>query len=165
LTIVENSISGNEGINARLDAIETDIDHTQGENDEIPNGLKQRLTAAEGRLNAIGDTNSGMIKDLADADTALGTRLDAIDGGSAFDDTNGTLVYRVSHAKDLNDSNDKGGLEERMSAAETNIAAKANSSDVNTLLAGKANSDAVSLTEVKYYNQVAYENDGTPSEQ
>ena len=69
--------------NSRIDSIETVIDHVQGENDEVPSGLKQRISALESDL----DTAENNIGDLD-------TRLDAIDGNTA-----GTLINRVSAAE------------------------------------------------------------------
>lgn len=69
--------------NSRIDSIETVIDHVQGENDEVPSGLKQRISALESDL----DTAENNISDLD-------TRLDAIDGN-----TTGTLINRVNAAE------------------------------------------------------------------
>ena len=59
-----------DDVEADISSIETAIDHVQGENDEVPNGLKQRMTAAESAITTINDTT------IPDLDT----RLDAIDG-------------------------------------------------------------------------------------
>ena len=103
----EQPIYAYNNLNARFEDIENAIDHTHvGENDELPDGLTQRITTLEGnitgnngisaRLDAIDNTTNGAIKTLQDADAALGGRLSAIDGGTAIDTTNGTLASRVS---------------------------------------------------------------------
>lgn len=93
-----------------MDSITTNIinaiDHTHDEddpNDLLPDGLNQRITSVESalpgitnRLTAIDDASTGAIKELQDADLALGGRLNAIDGGTTLDTTHGTLAARVS---------------------------------------------------------------------
>jgi hypothetical protein len=54
------------------------------------------------------------------ADTALDTRLDAIDGGSALDTTNGTLSARVTELETTITTSDS-GLSDRMTTAENDI--------------------------------------------
>lgn len=71
--------------NSRIDTIETVIDHVQGQDDAVPNGLKQRISAAESTISTLQTASNG-----------LDTRLNDIDGGSAVGTTNGTLAERVS---------------------------------------------------------------------
>ena len=152
---VESRIGTAEG---KITAIETEINgaHREGIVDDT---LDARFDAVEATANA-----AAVAATVNTALDELDGRLNAIDGGSALDTTNGTLASRVSaaenaisHAADAGNS-DPGGLTERLTAAEgsidniessigsgfdsTNtvmaaINAKANSSDMATALAGK----------------------------
>jgi len=92
------------GLSDRMTAAENAISHTASGSDT--GGLTERLTVVEddintattgikARLDALDNSSTGAIKGLQDADTALDGRLDAIDGGTALDTTNGTLSARV----------------------------------------------------------------------
>ena len=120
---MDNSSTGSiAGLDTRISALETTVDtSTTGLSDRMTEaenaishaasgadagGLTERLTVVEtsitgnggieDRLDAIDDASTGAIKGLQDADLALDGRLDAIDGGSALDTTNGTLSARVT---------------------------------------------------------------------
>lgn len=111
--------------NSRIDSIETVIDHVQGENDEVPNGLKQRISALESDL----DTAENNI-------TGLDQRLDMVDGGNAL--TGNTLVSRVG----TNESA-VSNLTERITTLENNPASTTevkSVSDFEALAANEANS-------------------------
>lgn len=129
------SAINNDTLDKRFDDIETAIDHVQGEEDEIPNGLKQRMTAAESAIDTLeGTTIPG-----------LETRLGAIDGGSAFDSTNGTLAQHMSVAEASIDNIESsiGSGFDSINTVAAAINAKANSSDMETALAAKANASEV----------------------
>ena len=184
--------TSNDTLDARFDSIDSAISHAVDTQNSDPGGLTERLSAVEtsitgnggisDRLDALDDENTGAIKALQDADLLLDDRLDAIDGGSTFDDTNGTLVDHVEAIENAishtAEGNDPGGLTEQLASAVATLANKANTADVTdalaqkanasdmaTALAGKANANEVSLTIVKNAEDVAYENNGTPSEQ
>ena len=132
----------NDTLDNRFDAIENDISHPAVEADPEHDiaadagGLTERLTAVEDsitgnggieeRLDAIDDASTGTIKALQDVDEALDGRLNAIDGGTALDTTNGTLATRV------------GSLETTVNTANTGLVAKVSTieSDLNTAQTG-----------------------------
>ena len=131
---VESRMGTAEG---KITAIETEINgaHREG---VVNDTLDARFDAVEAKANA-----AAVAATVNTALEGLDGRLDAIDGGSALDTTNGTLASRVSaaesaisHAVDAGNS-DPGGLTERLTAAETAIGTKANSNDMTTALAGK----------------------------
>lgn len=165
---VEGRVSTAEG---KITSIESELTSAKDTYDSID----ARFDEVEATANA-----AAVAATVNTALDGLDGRLNAIDGGSALDTTNGTLASRVSaaesaisHAVDAGNS-DPGGLTERLTAAETAIGTKANSSDMETALAAKANTadvntalavkadtaivNAISTTIVKAKNDVAYTN-------
>lgn len=96
------------GAETRIDDIELVIDHVQGENDEIPNGLTQRIEALETTV----DT----------AETGLSARMTAAETVTAMVTNQTTGLAATKAIADANALaiNGQGGLDERISALEDN---------------------------------------------
>lgn len=130
----------NDTLNNRFSDIETVIDHVQGENDEVPNGLKQRIAAAESAIDTLEETTNGTI---AHQISHAATEDDA--GG--LTERIATIEHQISHEVVENDA---GGLTQRITTAEGNISTinnalnnKANTVDVNNALAGKVSTETM----------------------
>ena len=99
---IEEELTGTNSISSRLDTIEgnvTSLSDNKINKTDIANNLTTEtagkvLDATQGKL--LKDTIDNMDTAYKAADTALDGRLDAIDGGSALDTTNGTLAARVA---------------------------------------------------------------------
>ena len=139
---IESELAGSTEMNTRLDSIESDISSLSSgkvSKTDIANNLTTEtagkvLDATQGK--ALKDALDSMDTAYKAADTALDGRLDAIDGGSALDTTNGTLSARVG-ALETEMTNGRNGLTDldaRFDAVETTANAAAVASTVNTAL-------------------------------
>ena len=63
-------------LTGRVSSIETAIDHTQGENDEVPNGLKQRITALE---TSVDTAETGLLDRMTAVETTANAAATASD--------------------------------------------------------------------------------------
>lgn len=170
-TDADKPLSANQGkvLKTAIDAIDSDLNTTT-------TGIKDRLTAVE--TLASGAATEGAVEQL-DA------RLDAIDGGSALTGT--ALHTRVTNLEDNlgNGFDSTHTVSDAVSTISSSLANKANSSDVESALAGKADTadlaakaNASDLTNLAgrvttlennpqsstlVVEQVTYNNDGIPT--
>lgn len=137
----EDRLSGAEG---RLTTLETSIPNRFGTVEGRVGTAEGKITAIETRLTGAEDTydsidarfdaveskanDAAVASDVAASFNSVNTRLNAIDGGSAFDSTNGTLaahVVNLETAIDYTpvDQNDEtpAGLTQRITTVETTI--------------------------------------------
>ena len=164
---IANSAASATEINARLDAIddatneESLISHVNTIATELgmidTNGLKSvgtrvdeiaaELLNAKDSYNSIDERFDAIENTVSNNNSALDARLDAIDGGTTLDTTNGTLANRIS-------------------AAETAINTKVDSATMNTALESKADVatvNAISTTIVLNNTQVNFDLDNKPT--
>ena len=128
---IEEELTGVNSISSRLDTIEgnvTSLSDNKINKTDIANNLTTEtagkvLDATQGKL--LKDTIDNMDTAYKAADTALDGRLDAIDGGSALDTTNGTLAARVAA---LETEVDMTSTDSRIDTALSRIEAMDNSS-------------------------------------
>jgi len=170
-TDADKPLSANQGkvLKTAIDAIDSDLNTTT-------TGIKDRLTAVE--TLAGNAATEGTVEQL-DA------RLDAIDGGSALTGT--ALHTRVTNLEDNlgNGFDSTHTVSDAVSTISSSLANKANSSDVESALAGKADTadlaakaNASDLTNLAgrvttlennpqsstlVVEQVTYNNDGIPT--
>ena len=159
---IEEELTGANSISSRLDTIEgnvTSLSDNKINKTDIANNLTTEtagkvLDATQGKL--LKDTIDNMDTAYKAANTALDGRLDAIDGGSALDTTNGTLAARVGaletevdmtsansridealsriEAIDNNSTGSIAGLDTRISALETEVDMTSTDSRIDTAL-------------------------------
>ena len=104
------------GTQSRIDNIETAIDHVQGENDEVPNGLTQRITTLETTI----DAHDGLSDRMSDAEERLNALDDESNGAIAgLDNRIDTINYTINHTATQEDNTT--GLTQHISALETTV--------------------------------------------
>ena len=166
-----NTIAGTQ---SRIDNIETVIDHVQGENDEVPNGLTQRITALETTINAQDD---GLSDRMSDAEE----RLDALDDESTgaiagLDERISSLETAIDHVQDQDDEVPNGltqrieSLENDVNNVTTGLAATYNRTTTNlsnisslTTRVSTLESQPKSATVIYSESQITYDNNGNPT--